>query len=555
MIKKHKYESCFAELIVKPLVSEAKDKCLALASLVEVQQFLPSIDTHTNLDLMPVAFNACVVNRVNKNRDVIDTQTALAMYKQFINKPINVEHNRTKVIGVIVSAGFSEFGSDRLLTEEQVSGMKSPFNIVLGGIIWRVVAPELSDHIEEASDPTSTKYLSVSASWELGFTDYRVALFEAGDKNLTQAKKIISDPAEVESVKDSLTSLGGDGKVQDLFAYRMPSYEVLPLGIGFTEKPAAEVKGIATNKTPELGVKNNEAFDDKGPKGTPVPQSVPVPKPGEAEKVGIVIPKAFEKEAHGEGAAAQENQNKISQSAKTDVKTERNIIMKITSIKDLTDENMKECTASAISQFISDELTKGSAQWEKEKNSLNTQLAEAQTNAQKIQADHLKLQEQMKQVQATIDTLNTEKAEREKVEKFNVRMASINEEYELDDEVRAALVEDIKAIASDEEFTKWQTKAKVLLKGFAKKKMPPKDDNDKDKDKDGDCKGKKSKADDEDAQAAAAKAAAEAQAAIDKAIDNGDKSKGGLPNGSAANPQSLKEKYAAAFAKENFEIK
>ena len=546
MIKKYPYLSCFAELIVKPLVSEEKDKCLALASLVEIQRFVPAVDTKANLDLLPVAFNACVVNRVNKNKDVIDTQTALAMYKQFINKPINVEHNRTKVIGVILTAGFSAFGSDMTLTEEQVGGMKEPFNIVLGGVVWRVVAPELSDHIEEASDPTSDKYLTVSASWELGFTDYRVALFEAGEKNLSKVTRIISDPSEVEDVKDKLTSLGGDGKIQNLFAFRMPSYDVLPLGIGFTEKPAAEVKGIATNKTPEVGVKNNEAFNDKGPKGTPVPPSVSVSQPGNNDKVGIVIPKAFEKEAHGKDPTTQENQNKISQLVKTDVRTERNIIMKITSIKDLTDENMKECTASAISQFISDELTKGSAQWEKEKNSLNTQLAEAQANSQKIQADHAKLQEQMKQVQATIDSLNAEKIEREKVEKFNVRMATINEAYELDDEVRAALVEDIKAIASDEDFDKWQAKAKVLLKGFAKKK-----EDKKNKDKDDDYKAKE----EADKVAAAAKAAAEAQAAIDNAIDNGDKSKGGLPNGSTVNAQTLKEKYASAFAKENFEIK
>ena len=80
MIKKFPYESCFAEITLKPIVSTDKDKCLALASLAEVSSFLPSLDTEANLDLLPVAFNACVVNRVNKNRDVVDTPTALAMY-------------------------------------------------------------------------------------------------------------------------------------------------------------------------------------------------------------------------------------------------------------------------------------------------------------------------------------------------------------------------------------------------------------------------------------------------------------------------------------------
>ena len=55
------------------------------------------------MDLLPVAFNACVVNRVNKNGDVINTATALDICKNFINKPINVEHNRSNIVGVILS--------------------------------------------------------------------------------------------------------------------------------------------------------------------------------------------------------------------------------------------------------------------------------------------------------------------------------------------------------------------------------------------------------------------------------------------------------------------
>jgi hypothetical protein len=540
-MKKFPYESCFAELVIKPIVSEEKDKCLALASLEEVRHFLPNVDSSANLDLLPVAFNACVINRVNKNKDVVDTNTALAMYKQFINKPINVEHNRQKVIGMILTAGFSEFGSDRPLTEEQVRGMTGPFNITLGGIIWRVVCPELADHIEEASDPTSDKYLSVSASWELGFTDYRVALMEGGVKNLAEATKIISDPLEVDKVRDSLTSLGGDGKIEDLFAYRMPSYEVLPLGIGFTEKPAAEVKGVATETKEQANLTNPEAFHNEPHKEQIDP--VPVPAPVPAQKT-INLP---QRETFGEA----ENENKISQSVKSDVKTERitKAPMKITSLKDITDESLKECTASAVSEFIASELTKGNDSWLKEKAALNTQLTEAKAEAERIKTEQETVQKELAQVKAQVTSLAEEKAQREKVEQFNTRMAEVSEAYNLDDEIRGALVEEIKAIASDEDFTKWKAKAAILLKGFAKKAK---------------CKAE----DDEDAEAKKAKAAAEAAAsdktkdkgtavaaAVDNAIDNADKNKGGLPNGSTANQPSLIEKYKSAFAKEGFEIR
>lgn len=493
------YTSCFAELVVKPLVSKAKDELLAKASLVEVSHFLPKIDTSVNLDVLPVAFAACIVNRVNKNKDVIDTDTALAVYKQFINKPINVEHNRQRVIGTILTAGFSEFSTDKPITEEEAKKLTGPFNIMLGGVIWRIVCPELADHIEEASDPSSQHYLSVSASWELGFTGYKVALLPAGAKNLSEAK-ILSKSEEIDPIKDKLVSLGGDGKVDDLFAFRMPSQDVLPLGIGFTEKPAAEVKGIATiNNQPEVGIPQTPAFA------------------GKDEEL---------------------EQDIISQSSKNNVKEERIRDMKITSIQDITDETLQQCSASSIAEFISSELKKGSDAWLEEKNKLNTQLAKATEDAAKLQAEYEAMKKQVTEVQATVESLNKEKAEREAVEKFNGRMAALAADYDFDDEVRAAIVEEIKALSSDEDFDKWQAKAKVLLKGFAKKKEAKEEKKEEKKEE----MGKK-----EDCNASE-------QETLASATQNGEQEKGGLPNGSSAAEPTLKEKYATAFAMEGFEI-
>ena len=77
------YTTIFSSTI-KPLISEEKDKYLAMASLLDVGEFLPEIDTQKNVDLLPVAFNACVANRVNKNGDAIDTETALKICDSLI---------------------------------------------------------------------------------------------------------------------------------------------------------------------------------------------------------------------------------------------------------------------------------------------------------------------------------------------------------------------------------------------------------------------------------------------------------------------------------------
>ena len=239
-----KYTTIFSSTI-KPLVAEEKDKYLAMASLLEVSDFVPELDVEKNIDLLPIAFNAFVVNRVNKNGDVIDTSTALDIYKGFINKPINIEHNRQKVIGTILTAGFSEFGTDKPLTEEQVKDIKGPFNVTLGGVVWRIVNSDLTDLIEESNDPTSENYQKISASWELGFSDYDVVILDKNTKNIENGITI-SSSAEKDALKPFLRGQGGTGELDDgRHVYRKVVEQVVPLGIGLTETPAADVKGVA----------------------------------------------------------------------------------------------------------------------------------------------------------------------------------------------------------------------------------------------------------------------------------------------------------------------
>lgn len=218
MQNKFPFETSFS-CVIKPLVSEEKDKYLALASLLDVANFIPDLDMEKNIDLLPIAFNACVVNRVNKNGDVIDTATAIDIYKNFVNKPINVEHNRKNLIGVILTAGFSEFGTDMPLTEEQAKERKDPFNITLGGVLWRVVNEQLTDLVEESNDQTSENYLKVSASWELGFSDYDLILIKGSGKNLEGSTTV------AEENKKILVSIYAHSEVLEKFQ-KMSSFTV-----------------------------------------------------------------------------------------------------------------------------------------------------------------------------------------------------------------------------------------------------------------------------------------------------------------------------------------
>ena len=50
------------------------------------------------------------------------------------------------------------------MTEEEAKASKSPYNITLGGVIWRLVNPDIADIIEESNDPTSKNYMEISVN-------------------------------------------------------------------------------------------------------------------------------------------------------------------------------------------------------------------------------------------------------------------------------------------------------------------------------------------------------------------------------------------------------
>jgi hypothetical protein len=521
--------------IVRPVVSEEKDKLLAIASMDELSKFIPAIDVSRNIDLLPIAFDACVVNRGNKNGDMIDTDTGLATYKTFIHKFIDTEHNRQKVIGVILTASLSEFGTNKLLTEDDVKGSDKPFNITLGGVLWKAVNGDLCDLVEDSNDPDSDNYRKVSASWELGFSGYSVVELEQGEKSLSKGK-VITDPDFIKKIEKYLKCFGGSGVKDGKSYYRMPNENVIAMGIGLTEKPAAEVQGIAVNTDAkpalaEAALENTEASVEKN-----------------------------------NNAKAEI----ISQSQENNVKRERESNMKITSIADITDESLKQCSASVVTDFIKSELQKAN-------DTFITEKANQATAAQKLQETTQSLAAKLDEMKASLEALAKEKADRERVDAFNSRMSEIVASYELPDDVSKIVVEEIKGLGTAEAYAAWQTKAATLFKPYsktaiaaakqakadeeaeAKKKedeakakfVPFEKKGDKKDDKEGDKDGDDKK-DDKKKDAKASEAIA---SVVDAAIDNADKKDAGLPNSTSAVAQGLKEKFKNAFASENFVIK
>jgi len=425
MTDNFKYYSRFDGIIVQAKVTQENDKYLATASINQLKQFLPNhVNLDVNKDLMGVAFDAFVVNRGNKNGHMIGTENALAMVKNFVNKPFNIEHNRKTIVGFCTGYGFSEFGSSTPLTLEHVMNTNAPFNVVLSGFVWKIANPEFAEELVESSDPSSSKYLSVSASWELGFNEFNIA---EGNKNLNEAT-IIEDEEEILKHKDDLKVFGGSGvsTVSGKQIFLNLQGNILPLGIGFTNNPAAEVQGVIIRD-----------------------------------------------EAVQENKNEKEDNEMNKKSVSSEIKDVKNN-MQINQLEDITDEVMKDLTASAAREFISNKITELARQWKAEAEEKETALKSAQDELAALKTDLDSVKAESEKVKADFAEVQENLRKQEIEATFQRRMSLIDDEFNLTDADRTIIAEDLQAISDDESFNKWYSRFATLAE--AKKKSAKKED-------------------------------------------------------------------------------
>jgi hypothetical protein len=480
----YEHKVIFDNITVQAMAAFEEDKYLAVASIDALKKYLPeSINLDVNKDLMGVAFDAFVVNRGNKNGHIIGTDVALSMVNNFVNKPFNIEHNRKIVVGVCTGYGFSEFGTSRPLTYEDIKNTSEPFNVVLSGYVWKIVNPDFAKELLESSDPSSEKYLSVSASWELGFNEFNIA---KGNKNLAEAE-IINDEAELDKLKNSLRVFGGSGVDENgnsLFLNLKGS--VLPLGIGFTYTPAAEVKGVMVsnqNLVSETRASNYEIKENvEGCNGFAVMEDGEMdecfPSREEAEKY-IKNEKKEDMEDDEEESNEMKMESSLIKINKKSVHTEnKNVkkIMKIEKLEDINDDSLKSIEASAVRDFIKDRLSELSKDWESKVSEKENEAIEASKKVSSLEEELASLKENSDKINAELESLK-QKIQADEIEaNFQNRMALIDEEFNLSDADREIIAEDLRSIASEEDFQKWYNKFSVLASGKKKTTEAPKSD-------------------------------------------------------------------------------
>jgi hypothetical protein len=512
-MKTFKYKASFASQ-VRCVIDSEKDKFLSEASLSSLKGLIPD-GIKEQQDLLAVAFNACNVNLANKNGHLINNKTASEIYKSFIHKAINIEHNRSDgAIGHIVSAAFSKFdinfasgSGSEILEASDVKDKKDPFNISLSGVLYRLYADKLVDYIEDSNDPEGKHYLDVSASWELMFDSYVLAV---GSRYLNECE-IIDDPAKIEEMSKYLLSNGGTGKTPEGKIISMLIVgEVLPVGIGLTETPAAEVAGVISEAS-EVNTKT--VIED------------------------IVID------------ALKKSQNSNSQSKNVDVKANNNTknIKKsmLKTLKDLNDEILKEATASEIIKAskidLDAEINRVSSEWEEKKNKVENELKASKETQEKLQKEVTESKAELVKVQDELNKLIKAAQDKELEETFNARMTYFDTEFELDEKSRNAVANRIKGLDEagyKQEKEDLETLLAAKKKGFVpfKKKGEKEDENSKEDKK-------------EDKKEAKASEEVKGDVVAD-ALDKGEKVAASVAATTTPPAETQAQKFAKAFGKD-----
>jgi len=470
-MKNLSYKSRFSSILT-PVISEDKDKYLSLASINKLKSFLPKdVDINGNSSFLPFCGNGFVANRTNANSDSVKTEQAIEIAESSKFSYVNIEHDRQKTIGVITSIGYSEFGSDKPLTKEEIlkDYQNKPFNVVYSGILWRVVNPNVTDYVEEAGDPNSDKFGEVSISWEVAFKDMDIMLLSNGNKNLEDGE-LVTDEKELLLLGKKLEQCSGNCLNEDnKRIIRVIKSPVIALGFGLVEHPAADVSGLLTKITDKITIKADTTKDTN----YPCPEcgneqdmqmqddmEYSCGKCGKAS-MGKTWKNGKEKEKIEEKMANIENT--VSHTQKPDVKIEDNkkyIPMKLASIKDLTDENLKEAKASELTALFDSEIKKISDNYvekmNEDKNSIKASTEKA-----------AELEKTVKELQSQLNEVIKANAAKEQEDIFTARMASFDENYDLTDDDRAIVGEMIKDLDADK-YTSVAKKLETLL--AAKKK-------------------------------------------------------------------------------------
>lgn len=500
-LSKYKYKtSCSAEIQI--ITPTDEDKNLAQASLTNARQYFPEdIDPASTPDLLYITFAGYNGGICNRNGHGVRKEDAINLAKFFKNKYIDLEHDRTRIVGNLLGYGFTKHGEDECMTEAEAKEYDGPIDVILSGYIWATIDENLAKLINDSNDPTSSGYKSVSASWEVYYTDYDIGV---GSRFIHEAK-VITDPDEKNNYAGYLRHNGGKGFDENgNQVYAIFTGDCLPVGLGLVGNPAAFVEGVTVlqNEPEEDTEEHEEDCDCEKCKSSKAGKELSLE---EMIKLGLIplverddtvtakdlcealarsskaceniLPSLsnlfewFNDEKNRKNLVDNANQlekNKNSVNSDTDLQKENKIVsiskkqnMKL-QFEDLKDEQVLSTASAADVYQIAKELNVKMSKYAEDNDKLQEEAEATKTKHDDLKKTHDEIVAELEKVKKDLESINEVRASEKIQNDFSARMGDLNEQFELDETKSKVIAKEIKGL-SDEDYSTWLEDKKAFL--------------------------------------------------------------------------------------------
>ena len=510
---------------------------LSKASLDELKKLSPNIDIENNPDLLGVSFNLAVPNMINNNGDGISGATASKIAKRFLHKYLNIEHNKKRVVGHITNYSFNDFKDNKFMSDDEAAQTLDPIYLSVAGVIYRTVDKSFTSLMLRNSDKSDKFNNAISASWEIGFSSYYLAI---GSQSLKEAE-IVTDAAQVQELSQFLKAKGGSGKMNDgTPIYRLIVGEIYPLGGGFTTNPAAQVNGVvAFDNDASISLKDSE--DDK--------------EDDKEEENQDIETEQSSADLQQEVAAFLTNKKSNSISVIKNVKNINHMDLEklISELKSALLEKKfgEEAVASMTSQFV-DAIKQKDAEYRESLSAAKTAKEQAEKLYNETVASVESIKSELSKTQEELNQIKKVQADEQALARQNARVAELDSAFDLSDEDRKLVIGEVQALdASEEAFASYKEKFNAIWKHKNKEAIKAQQaEIEKKISEQVEARLKEvSKASTVTAEVKAEEQKPDVDAALESA-----KATNTAPDSKISGEPSLREKFAKAFSRENISV-
>lgn len=406
-----KFESSQMKLVNSP----SRELVTMASKISNSDEYAKLFPENIQKNLIYVSLISHTLNHINQNDCLILGDEGIGSYKTLVNCPLDVEHERTDIVGFCVRSFLSNMKNNKVLSEELAQEIIDNHGMVNVGAIfgvWTLNFPELESVFKDNFDENSSNFNRVKASFEYYFDKFDFFVSN-GNGDYPDGEIVSGESDNAELLFNTLKINGGSGKIGPNRISLIPRQGMLG-GVAITYSPANEYSDVLAKKDSDGVVAVDNSVESQ--------ENIEILSSDSVIKTGDTLMPKNEKEIIAEVVAVEP-----------------------TKIDAAIEMTVDKTVADALKSELDKKITELNAQSSQVEN-LNKTVIELTSNLEKVTA-------LAAQLQANFDKEIESRIAKEKDNLIAARMSKVEEIFEVNDSNRSMLVTEVSSL-SEEDFNK-----------------------------------------------------------------------------------------------------